>query len=313
MTKIKYSIIVPAYNVEKYLEQCIKSILDQDFNNFEIIIIDDGSTDMTGKICDDLEKEDKRIKILHKKNGGLSDARNAGLEIACGEYTIFLDSDDFWIDKEFLKNVNNATSDKDVIIFNSYKFYDKNSTKKPRFKLSNDFASLNDNEKIKYVIKNNIYKACAWDKIVKTSILKDKHISFSVGVLSEDMEWCAKILSNIKKIDVYPNIVYAYRQRKNSISKSVGKKHLNDIYNQINNGIKIENKIILNYFAYEYVILYTYAFALNDKNIIKKTKNLSWLLKYNLSKKVKKIYCIYSCFGYYICGKILKKYLNLKR
>ena len=106
MKKKKYSIIVPAYNVENYLEQCINSILVQSFNNYEIIIVNDGSTDKTGKICDNFASKNKQIKIIHKKNGGLSSARNTGLEFASGEYNIFLDSDDFWIDKNFLANIN---------------------------------------------------------------------------------------------------------------------------------------------------------------------------------------------------------------
>ena len=88
------SIIVPVYNVEKYLENCIESILNQTFKDFELILVDDGSTDNSGKICDIYEKKDSRIKVIHKNNGGLSSARNAGLDIACGKYVGFIDSDD---------------------------------------------------------------------------------------------------------------------------------------------------------------------------------------------------------------------------
>lgn len=312
MKKKKYSIIVPAYNVENYLEQCINSILVQSFNDYEIIIVNDGSTDKTGKICDNFASKNKQIKIIHKKNGGLSSARNTGLEFASGEYTIFLDSDDFWIDKNFLANINKMILDEDLIIFNSYKFYNEKSKKKARFTLSRKFYSLNDKAKIEYIIKNNIYKACAWDKVIKTSILKENKIIFPVGILSEDMEWCAQILDKIKKINIYPNVVYAYRQRSSSISKSVNQKHLIDIYNQLKKCTKTKNKVILNYFAYEYIILYSYAFALKDKYIIDKSKSLSWILSYDLSSKVKKINYIYNIFGYNICGKILGLYLKWK-
>ena len=88
------SIIVPIYNVEKQLSECIESILNQTFMNFELILVDDGSPDKCGEICDEYEKKDKRIKVIHKKNGGLSDARNAGLDIAKGKYIGFVDSDD---------------------------------------------------------------------------------------------------------------------------------------------------------------------------------------------------------------------------
>ncbi len=90
----KISIIVPVYNVEKYLKECIESILSQTYKNIEIILIDDGSTDNSGKICDEYLKKDSRVKVIHKENGGLSDARNTGIEIASGKYIGFVDSDD---------------------------------------------------------------------------------------------------------------------------------------------------------------------------------------------------------------------------
>lgn len=92
----KISVIVPVYNVEKYLERCVESIFKQTYKNIEIILVDDGSTDNSGKICDKFLKKDERVKVIHKENGGLSDARNAGLEILSGKYIMFVDSDD-WI------------------------------------------------------------------------------------------------------------------------------------------------------------------------------------------------------------------------
>lgn len=93
--KIKVSIIVPVYNVETYLPKCIESILTQSYSNLEIILVDDGSEDTSGKICERFAKEDLRIRVIHKENGGLSDARNAGLEVATGNYYMFVDSDDY--------------------------------------------------------------------------------------------------------------------------------------------------------------------------------------------------------------------------
>lgn len=94
----EFSIIVPIYKVEKYLEICIDSIIGQSFCNFELILVDDGSPDTCGEICDRYSSSDTRVKVVHKENGGLSSARNAGLDIATGKYVIFIDSDDFWDD-----------------------------------------------------------------------------------------------------------------------------------------------------------------------------------------------------------------------
>ena len=93
---VKVSIIVPVYNVEHYLEECIKSVIEQTYKNIELILVDDGSTDKSGKICDNYSSLDERIIVIHKNNGGLSSARNVGLEAAQGRYIIFIDSDDYW-------------------------------------------------------------------------------------------------------------------------------------------------------------------------------------------------------------------------
>ena len=98
------SIIVPVYNVEEYLKECIDSIINQTYKRIEIILVDDGSTDKSGKICDDYAKIDKRIKVVHKENGGLSDARNVGISVSSGKYIAFVDSDD-WVEKTMYKNV----------------------------------------------------------------------------------------------------------------------------------------------------------------------------------------------------------------
>ena len=95
MSNVMLSIIVPVYNVEKYIGKCIESIVNQTYKDLEIILVDDGSTDNSGKICDEWARKDKRIKVIHKKNGGLSDARNAGLDICTGDYIGFVDSDDY--------------------------------------------------------------------------------------------------------------------------------------------------------------------------------------------------------------------------
>lgn len=102
---MKFSIIIPCYKVEKYLRQCVDSVLVQTFEDYEVIIVDDGSPDGCPAICDEYAIKDNRVKVIHKENGGLSDARNAGLDVAHGEYVMFLDSDDWWDDKDALRKV----------------------------------------------------------------------------------------------------------------------------------------------------------------------------------------------------------------
>ena len=99
------SIIIPVYNIEKYIEECVNSVLVQSYKNFEVILVDDGSKDRSSIICDDLANLDNRIKVIHKKNGGLSSARNAGIKASKGDYIAFIDGDDYWDDRDFLKDV----------------------------------------------------------------------------------------------------------------------------------------------------------------------------------------------------------------
>ena len=119
------SVIVPIYKVEKYLNKCVDSIINQSYKNLEIILVDDGSPDKCGEICDKYAEKDSRVKVIHKENGGLSDARNAGIDIAKGDYLLFVDSDD-WITSNIcevlIKNANDNLSD--IIACNQYESFD---------------------------------------------------------------------------------------------------------------------------------------------------------------------------------------------
>lgn len=124
----KISIIVPVYNVEKYLEKCVRSILAQTFTDFELILVDDGSPDSSGAMCDQFAEQDQRVKVIHKENGGLSDARNAGIEIATGEYLGFVDSDDYIADDMYeLLYTNIVKEDADLSICGIYDVYEGKS------------------------------------------------------------------------------------------------------------------------------------------------------------------------------------------
>lgn len=142
--EIKLSVIIPIYKVEKYLNMCVDSVLSQDFQSIEVILVDDGSPDLSPQICDNYLEVDSRIKVIHKKNGGLSDARNAGLKEAKGEYVIFLDSDDYWIDQSLLSNIfyNPIYSDSDVIFFERTSFIDGRTPPTPHWLNLSDRKSV---------------------------------------------------------------------------------------------------------------------------------------------------------------------------
>ncbi len=232
-TKDLISVIVPVYNVEKYLPQCIDSILNQTEKNLEIILVDDGSLDNSGKICDEFSKKDDRIVVIHKKNNGLSSARNAGLEIAKGNYIGFVDSDD-WLDKSMyeilLKLLKENNSDISCCDF---------------FKTANSDGSIPhiDNEIINSYNNieslNNFYNdlytqtVVAWNKLYKRELFKD--ISYPVGKIHEDEGTTYKLYYKANKITYTNRPLYYYRITPNSITTSkFNKKRLDiiDVYDE---------------------------------------------------------------------------------
>lgn len=220
------SVIVPVYNVEKYLERCVNSIVNQTYKNLEIILVDDGSPDNCGKICDELAIKDNRIKVIHKENGGLSSARNAGLDIATGEYITFVDSDDYIsieiFDKCFeLSNVQ----DFDILIF-GMSILDNNS--KLLFK--------DEYENITYSFFQTIYditlplKTSVCNKLFKKSIVAN--IRFPVNIIhGEDLIFWLKILNQKLVIISIDFIGYYYVKNDNSITTSIfSKKSFDEVY-----------------------------------------------------------------------------------
>ena len=213
MEKDLVSIIVPIYNVEPYMEKCIDTIIEQSYKKLEIILVDDGSTDNSGKIADMYIKKDSRIKVIHKINGGLSDARNAGMEQAKGKYICFIDSDDF-IEKDMIKNMINKINslNVDVIIGGYYvDFEDKNGNLKKR--------RVKKFEKEGYFDKNIVNQEVlgmlgyAWNKMYRLDFLKNNNFYFVKGLsLVEDTEFNSRVLAKAK-IGLDAGIYNHYIQR----------------------------------------------------------------------------------------------------
>lgn len=211
----KISVIVPIYNVEDYLHRCVDSIINQTYTNLEIILVDDGSPDNCLKICDEYAKKDSRIKVVHKKNGGLSDARNAGLEIATGEYIGFVDSDDY-ISLYFYEKLMNVikVSGSDIVECGVKKFTENNEindveNSKLDFKIFNKFEAMQN------LIMNKILSVTVWNKLYKKDVI-DK-LRFKVGKTNEDNFFTYLAFDNANKISKLDDELYYYLQRENSI------------------------------------------------------------------------------------------------
>lgn len=321
-----FSIIVPVYNVEQYLRKCVESIQEQSCQEYELILVDDGSTDSSGKICDDLSNRDSHIKVYHKKNGGLSDARNYGLKYASGKYVIFLDSDDYWEGKNALKNIKSRIEESncDVLVFNHCKLYEKNRKIVVNIDIArNDIFNKNPEEALEYMIKKNVWKPAAWNKVILFELLKDNHIEFEMGRLHEDLLWCCQVMLYAKKFDYYEKPVYIYRQRKSSITKTIGEQNIKDINSQLNQCIRLADyydnrmkKIIYSYCAYDYSILTGYVGLLSRekrKKYYELLKDKKWLLDYKLCEKVKKVALLQKAVGYKYMSYLLTLFLRYKK
>lgn len=215
------SVIVPIYNVEKYLDRCIKSIVNQTYSNLEIILIDDGSQDNCFKICNKWAELDNRIKVIHKENGGLSDARNVGLKMAKGEYIGFIDSDDF-ISKYFIELLHRklVETKSDLIQCDYLKVNDNYLEKEKSVKTDFDIEIFNTEEALRLLIEEKKINQVVWNKLYKKELLQK--IRFEYNKLNEDDFFTYQVFAKCNKI-AYINLpLYYYLVRNQSI---MGKKY----------------------------------------------------------------------------------------
>jgi len=231
------SVIVPVYNVERYLHKCVESIKNQIYQALEIILVDDGSTDNSGKICDEISKTDDRITVIHKENGGLSDARNAGMDISTGDYIGFVDSDDY-IDKDFYEILvrNLEKYDADVSCCRFVFEWDSNGEREV---IGNDDSLhiYEGTEALKEYLYGKTMDPFAVNKLYKAALLgnashKDGHLRFIKGILSEDNPFCIELFKRTNKIVLVGKSMYHYiLKRKGAITNSaVSQKKIDAIF-----------------------------------------------------------------------------------
>ena len=291
----KISIIVPVYNTEKYISECINSLLSQTYNNYEIIIIDDGSTDNSYKICKDYEKKHKKIKLYSQKNSGVSSARNLGIKVSSGDFIIFVDSDDY-CNSNYLETIKFIT----LSIFILF--------------LLNSFYCNNKDEMDEFIIANSKFGGYICNKVFSTKILKQNNILFDKELYySEDLKFTIDYIKYCNAIRYISFTPYMYRMRKSSVSFNyINKKNsslldlLNELINKYNYNEKIVNSLkytyLLNYYKFKKVYdeKKVRKDIIQDKEMIIKNKKLT--------RKEKIMFYIHSHpFIYFICKKIKSK------
>mgnify|MGYP005755850435 CR=1 FL=1 len=226
----KISIIIPIYNAEKYLYQCLNSIKEQTYTNIEVLMINDGSTDNSETICKEF-LNDSRFCLINKKNGGVSSARNLGINRCNGEYVLFVDSDD-WCHKELLKQAVQNIKSYDMLCFAYYKAY-KNKNIYEELKV-NENANIRDE-----ILINKLIGGYLWNKLFSTNIIKEHGIKFNESITyCEDLIFIIQYIKYVKKVNYINKALYYYRVRKNSVS--------NDFYNNKNISILNAYELLIN-------------------------------------------------------------------
>ena len=321
--KYKISVVIPIYNVEKYLNKCVDSVINQTYSNIEIILVDDGSTDNSGSIADEFKRKDDRIRVFHKKNGGLSDARNYGIEKATGKYICFVDSDDF-VEKDYIEFMFNNLVAKKVKVSACgycYVFEKEENLEIKKINYDGIHKTFVKDEMQIYLNVIGYFNVSFCNKLFDIDLFED--IRFPVGKKSEDWFIMYKVLEKANSIYYDSTIKYYYRQRKGSITKNTKPntdsiEAANNVYNHF-----INNKNVKKYAAQSlaFAIIGIYNFYLCKENNLKKRREYREELldiydeltykKLSFSRKVQLFLFRYLIAFYNIIFKIFDKKRNI--
>lgn len=311
------SFVIPVYNVEKYLNECLESVISQNFNDYEVILVDDGSADNSGRICDEYADKYDFISVIHKVNGGLSDARNAGLNAASGEYVLLLDSDDY-IAEGSLSAIAKTISDflPDVVFLNAKKFYPDGKT----VPLGDGYNAEKINGKSKDEIMAHLaslpkYPGSACTKAIRRGLIIDNSLFFEKGLLSEDIDWTIRLFKVAEKFAFCDIDYYYYRQRRaGSITNTKTVKNVQCLLYIIKKWASKDmkrsyQKEINAFLAYEYMISLLCYVNLNkeeQKLLLADFKSYKWVLKFGNTKKIRLVRLFSLFFGISLTSKFLR-------
>lgn len=323
---IKISVIIPVYNVEKYLKECVDSVLNQTYKNLEVILVDDGSADKSPIICDEYSKIDNRIRVIHKNNEGAAVARNYGMNLISGDYFIFLDSDDYWYYENFIEDivkilVENQT---DILVFGYTKDKKVFVDNVRNISLENDIAKLDKDLALRELLLMNKMTSSPCNKVINFKMIKNYDLDFIPEINSEDVDWVARLIMYSKSIAYYDKYIYFYRDNDHSITHRIKRKNIIDLKNQIIRIVELSKQIeqedyyewYMNYCAYQYITFLNCAVTIdkseNISEFVDEMKEYAYLLNYHINKKVNLVYKFYKLLGYKGMLKILKLFLKIR-
>lgn len=295
---MKFSIIIPVYNVEKYLPACLDSILNQTYNDFEIVLVDDGSKDSSGAICDEYASKNDSIKVIHQPNGGQSAARNTGLRAAIGEYVFFVDSDDLlYTDKVLEKVAAKTVNNPDAIFHKHIRWFEKTGNySECDYSYDENTQGKSFEDILCKLIDNDAYGNAAWKKFVRRELLVGNGIEFQTGISAEDNDWFYKVLLVMHSVELIDEVFYVYRQREGSVTHGKSEKLFDnmmwiiekwaEIIKQpdVKNGIAV----ISNDLAYQYCnAIINFSQTAKSNESFERLKKYKYLLQYGNNPRVK--------------------------
>lgn len=322
---IKISFVISIYKVERYLKQCVYSILSQTYKNIEVILVNDGSPDNCPIICEQLALSDTRIKVIHEKNGGLSVARNTGLSQATGDYVIFVDGDDFWrhtTDLERLMEVATNHPDCDFVGYNCDYYYPHSNSFVPWVQYEDSLSQeIDKNTAVCNLVKSGTFPMSACLKIIKREFLQKNELFFIKDQIAEDIPWFINLLDKCVRCCFVNLYIYAYRQNViGSITNLMNNRSFDGLFNIFKSELRIVDdrsfdvnakEAIKSFLAYEYSILLSYPHL--DKTTCSELFGYKQVLNHTMNPKVKKVSNVYHFCGIRVTRWVLQLYQSLKR
>lgn len=320
---MKLSIIVPVYNIAQYLNDCVQSVLTQSFQDWELMLVNDGSTDQSPMHCEEWAKKDKRIRVIHKTNGGLSDARNVGLLEAKGEYIHFLDGDDFYTSDNVLQTLMEQVDlyqHPDTLLFCRMDRYEDTGKEDKERPYNTDF--INQAELtvaiFEHLLRMQRFNMSACFQLLRRECLMENQVFFEKGLLSEDVDWSLALWQHLKTVKAVNCYGYCYRHRSSSISTSISVRTYQSYQYMFQKWLpRLQEdggtlaQLQLNYLAFLFPTL-LYAFfsvSKQDRNAVYELlKKMRLVLQYSATKKSDRVAICVKIIGFYLTCRIFASY-----
>ena len=324
---MKLSIIIPVYNVEQYLQNCVQSVLTQTYQDLQVILVDDGSTDSSGILCDQLAQQDSRIQVVHKVNGGLSDARNAGLKVATGDYVAFLDSDDVYLQADGLAQLMAVAlaEQPDVLLFQAVDIYPHRQSARKAYD-ADYLATHTGIEVFQQLVRTQSFNMSACFQLIRRELLEEHLIYFEKGLLSEDVDWSLRLWRHVEKVRAINLPMYGYQHREGSITTTYTIRNLRSyehifakfvaLYQHKEDGNELYWKTVMGYLAQMYTnCLYNYGqlTRVERKACYAILRDYAVLLNHSISIKSDRVAVVKKCLGLRLAIYLFTLYGNIRR